>query len=76
MRELAEDAYKLFLKNPLHPSFRNHPLGDVNRGRHQPGSRSISITMQYRALYVIEGDTNVWYWIGSHNDYENLTGRK
>jgi hypothetical protein len=34
----------------------------------------VSITMKYRALYVVEGDTNVWYWIGTHNDYENFIG--
>ena len=34
------------------------------------------ITMQYRAIYVVDGNTNVWYWCGSHNDYDNFTGGK
>lgn len=36
---------------------------------------SVSITMQYRAIYVVDGDTNVWYWIGSHSDYNNFIGK-
>lgn len=24
--------------------------------------------------YVIDGDTNVWYWIGSHEDYNDFIG--
>ena len=32
--------------------------------------------MGYRAIYFVEGDTNVRYWIGSHSDYNNFVGRK
>jgi hypothetical protein len=32
--------------------------------------------MKYRAIYVVEGGLNLWYWIGSHNDYENFIGKK
>ncbi len=34
---------------------------------------SVSITMPYRAIYVSDGDTNVWYWIGSHGEYDILS---
>ena len=26
------------------------------------------------ALYVVDGGTNVWYWIGSHEDYNDFIG--
>lgn len=73
---IARGAYRKFLENPDHPSLRRHQLEDSDKGRHRNGSWSISITMQYRALYVVDGDVNVWYWTGNHNDYENLTGKK
>jgi hypothetical protein len=35
-------------------------------------SFSVSINMQYRAIYSVIGETNLWYWIGSHADYNTL----
>jgi hypothetical protein len=34
--------------------------------------------MQYRAIYVVdeETDQNVWYWIGTHAQYEKFTGKR
>lgn len=76
IRIIADEAFKLFERDPGHPSLCDHPLHDNKRGRHRNGSRAVYVTKQYRAIYVIDGDTNVWYWIGTHNDYENFTGRK
>jgi hypothetical protein len=76
LRDAAGDAFAAFLRDPFHPSLRNHPLDDTHLGHHRAGSRSVSITRSYRAIYVTDGDTNVWYWIGSHEDYNNFTGRK
>lgn len=75
VRELAQAAYSKFIKDHNHPSLRRHLLDDTHRGRHRKEIWSVSIG-KYRAIYVEDGDTNVWYWIGSHNDYENFTGRK
>jgi hypothetical protein len=47
-----------------------------SKGRHQAGSWSVAVTMKYRAIYVPVGGVNVWYWIGTHNDYESFIGRK
>ncbi len=74
IRELAELSFTTFVRNPDHPALRRHQLADTEKGRHRAGSWSVSITMKYRALYAVDGDTNVWYWIGSHNDYENFIG--
>jgi hypothetical protein len=76
IRALARQAYRQFLADPHHPALRNHALKDSARGRHRSGSRSVSVTMKYRAIYVVEGGLNLWYWIGSHNDYENFIGKK
>jgi hypothetical protein len=75
VQALARGAAKLFNDNPAHPSLRHHELEDTKKGQHVPGSFSVSITMQYRAIYVPEGDgRNVWYWIGTHGDYDTFTG--
>lgn len=65
----------LFDSNPGHPSFRSHTLRDTARAHHIPGSVSITIVMNYRAIYVVdEQGRNIWYWIGSHADYDKFVG--
>jgi len=32
----------------------------------------VRITRDYRALGVRDGEAIVWFWIGSHADYERL----
>ncbi|MEW4568507.1 hypothetical protein AB1L88_11640 [Tautonia sp. JC769] len=76
IRKLAEIVFTTFQRNPDHPALRRHQLDDMAKGRHRSGTWSVSINMKYRALYVVDGDTNVWYWVGSHNDFENFVGRK
>lgn len=76
IRQLADGAFQQFREDPLHPSLRRHALNDNKRGQHRTGSYSVSVTMKYRAIYVRDGDTNVWYWIGSHADYDTFTGAK
>jgi len=73
---IADAVFEVFLENPEDPRLENHPLGDTHRGRHRKGSRAVSVTSRYRAIYVVDDSTNVWYWIGSHEDYNIFTGRK
>lgn len=73
---LADDAYGLFLENPEHPLLQNHALYDSKHGRHRNGSRAVSVTYRIRAIYVVDGDTNVWYWIGTHESYNVFIGNK
>lgn len=61
IRQAAEEAFRLFLQDPHHPILQNHELYDTKKGRHRNGSRAVSITRRYRAIYVTEGPTNVWY---------------
>jgi hypothetical protein len=73
---LADLAFAEFLRDPQSPILANHPLDNTRRGRHRKGSRAVSVTYRYRAIYVVDGDTNVWYWIGTHESYNTFTGRK
>ncbi len=74
VQKLVVKAIGLWEVNPKHRSLRHHLLKDTKRGRHASGSYSISLNMQYRALYVLDGSVAVWYWVGSHADYDRLTG--
>ena len=74
-QKAAHEAFKLFCSSPTHPALQSHPLKDTHKGRHKKGSISVTVTYRYRAIYVVDGDTNVWYWIGTHEDYNSFTGR-
>jgi hypothetical protein len=66
IRRSADRAYQFFEQDPRHPSLRFkkvHPTEPVY---------SVRITREYRALGLLEGDTVIWFWIGSHADYEQL----
>ena len=69
IRQQARDAYKLFKQNPQHPSLRFrqvHPTEPIFSAR---------VTRGYRAVGLRDGDTVVWFWIGSHAEYERLLSR-
>ena len=73
---LTKSACRFFHQDPQHPSLRHHHLDDKKSGSHAPDSYSVSITMQYRAIYVQERGVNIWYWIGTHAEYDRFTGGK
>jgi hypothetical protein len=62
----ARRAYYLFREKPEHPSLRFKKVGDSEN------IYSVRIGLGYRALGVLEGSTIVWFWIGSHADYDRL----
>jgi hypothetical protein len=74
IQDLAREACVLFDRDPGYRSLRHHQLKDQKGSSHEPGSFSVSITMQYRAIYVVENSVNVWYWIGTHAEYDKFTG--
>ena len=74
VKDAVRGACVLFDRDPAHPSLRHHELEDRKKGRHAPKSYSVSVTMQYRAIYVVVDGINIWYWMGSHADYKTFTG--
>jgi hypothetical protein len=74
IKEAVRDSCNLFDRDPAHPSLRLHRLTDLRGASHQPDSFSVSITMRYRAIYVVRGAMNIWYWIGTHADFDRFTG--
>jgi hypothetical protein len=59
-------AYRLFKENPYHPSLHLKQIHTV-----MP-VYSVRMTVNYRAMGVRENDEIVWFWIGTHSDYEKL----
>jgi len=66
VRQQAREAYRLFQQNPTHPGLR------FKQVHVDPPIYSARVGISYRAVGVRDGDTVVWYWIGSHADYDKL----
>ena len=67
-RGAARRAYARFKENPNHPSLRFKKL------RGYDDVWSVRINEQYRAVAELKGDTVIWAWIGTHNEFDNLFG--
>lgn len=65
----AREAYRDFSRDPSHPGLgfkQVHPARPIYSAR---------VSLGYRALAVRDGDIWVWFWIGSHSDYDRLLTR-
>jgi hypothetical protein len=63
VRQETRKAFRCFRDNPAHPGL------SFERLRFRPDSWSVRITQNYRAVGRKEGDAIVWYWIGSHANF-------
>jgi hypothetical protein len=66
VKQSARKAYRLWAENPLHPSLHYKCINS------QEEIWSVRVSRGYRAVGVLEGDTVTWFWIGSHDDYEQF----
>jgi hypothetical protein len=66
IQEKAKAAYELWSENPDHPSLR------FKKVHVKLPIYSVRIDIDWRAVGLLEGDTVVWFWIGSHAEYEQL----
>ena len=62
----ARAAFELFLRDPAHGSLQFKLL---DRRRHL---YSVRVGLSYRALALRTNDQVVWFWIGSHAEYDHL----
>jgi hypothetical protein len=62
----AKRAFDLFRTAPSHPGLHFKKL----EGQGQIYSARIGLG--YRALAVVQDGRAIWYWIGSHADYDRL----
>ena len=66
IREIAKKQYKLFASDPYHASLhfkRVHSTRPIYSAR---------ITRNYRAVGILEDNVIVWFWVGSHDEYDRL----
>lgn len=66
VRQRARQAYTLWCDNPAHPSLF------FKRVKESQPLYSVRIGLAYRALGLLRADTVTWFWIGSHDDYDQL----
>lgn len=65
IRELADKSFELLKADPRHPSLHSKRVGLFH---------SVRVGLHYRALGVdIEGGI-LWFWIGTHSEYDALVG--
>lgn len=67
IRERADKAFALLRENPRHSSLHFKKVGVFWSARVDAGTR---------ALAVRDGGDFIWVWIGSHDDYERIIGRR
>ena len=66
IQDTARKQYRLFVSDPYHASLhfkRVHSTRPIYSAR---------ITCNYRAVGVLEEGIIIWFWIGSHDDYDKL----
>ena len=66
VREIAKKQYKLFVKDAYHASLhfkRVHSTRPIYSAR---------ITRNYRAVGILDDNIIVWFWVGSHDEYDKL----
>jgi hypothetical protein len=66
VKNKAREAHRLWARDPQHPSLRFkkvHERLDVY---------SVRVALGWRALCVKEDGIFIWFWIGSHSEYERI----
>lgn len=62
----ARSAYRLWKKNPQHPSIEFKLVGMKSP------VHSVRVGIGWRALGLKQDDHMLWFWIGSHAEYDRL----
>jgi hypothetical protein len=65
VRDQADDAFERLKVDPRYPSLHFKKVGRFWSAR---------VGLRYRALAVEADDGLVWFWIGSHADYDDIVG--
>lgn len=68
IKKLAAKNYKIWQSNPYHPSLNFKEIDSTNH------IYSVRIGIGWRALGIVRDNTIIWFWIGSHSDYDKILG--
>jgi hypothetical protein len=69
VQEQAAKAYALWKEDPYHPSLQ------FKRVSQRQPIYSARVSISYRVLGLLESDCIYWYWIGAHDEYDELLKR-
>ncbi|MCC5896794.1 MAG: hypothetical protein JJU32_02610 [Phormidium sp. BM_Day4_Bin.17] len=69
VQEQANRAYVLWQQDPYHPSLQ------FKRVSQKQPIYSARVSLSYRVLGLLEGNHIYWYWIGTHDEYDELLRR-
>jgi len=67
IQKQARKSYTLWKNDPSHPSLHFKKMEELY---------SVRIAVKWRVLGFFQNDTYIWFWIGSHEDYNILIKRK
>ena len=68
-QQRARKAYQIWKANPNTPGLR------FKRVSEKEPIYSARISLGWRVLGLLEGDTIYWFWVGSHAEYDRLLER-
>lgn len=63
VQRFSDEAFNLLKRDPFHPSLHLKKAG---------GYWSVRIGLQYRALAEPAAEGLLWFWIGTHADYDRI----
>lgn len=66
VKRATRKTYRLWMKNPFHPSLHFKCINT------EEDVWTVRVTLGFRAVGILEGDTVTWFWIGSHDAYERF----
>lgn len=67
VQRLADKNFNLLKQDAGHPSLSLKKTGNY---------WSVRVGLHYRALAVEQGDELVWFWIGTHAEYDRILARR
>ena len=63
VQELARKNFELLKRDPRHPALHFKSVGRY---------RSVRVGLHYRALGTATEDGILWFWIGTHAEYDRI----
>lgn len=65
VQSLADRSFALLKSSPRHPSLHLKRVGEYS---------SVRVGLHFRALGVEVEDGVLWFWIGTHAEYDKIVG--
>jgi hypothetical protein len=66
IKRATRKAFRLWMRNPFHPSLHFKCINT------EEDVWAVRVTLGFRAVGILQGDTVTWFWTGSHDGYERF----